>query len=242
MRSNLLCAAVVGGLFSVSASAATLVHDYEFNGNGVTDSAGSVDGALLGDASVSGGYLHLDGDGDYVQLNAPIFPFAPTNDFSVYFAYGGHVAQPGIYTEVVSQDGGNFYVGSDPGGNVRLGDGYGSIPVAFPTGAHDFLVTSSTVNGTRLYIDGSLAFSGGAVMSSFPWGGSATRFGRQFGPHAEFFHGDIDTIRMFTGVATYAEAAAVGGVPEPASWAMMLTGFGLAGMSMRRTRTKLRFA
>jgi len=242
MRLSLLCAAVLGGLSSFSASAATLVHDYEFNGNGVTDAAGGVDGALFGDATVSGGYLHLDGDGDYAQLNAPIFPYAPTNDFSVYFAYSGHPAQPGIYTEVVSQDGGNFYVGSDPSGNIRIGDGYLSVPVAFPIGAHAFLVTSSTVSGTRLYIDGTLAFSGAGVVSSSPGGGSVTRFGRQFGPHAEFFHGDIDAIRMFTGVATYAEAAGAGGVPEPASWAMMLTGFGLAGMAMRRTRAKLRFA
>ncbi len=242
MRLKMLCGPAVAGLLSISASAATLVHDYEFNGSGVTDSAGSVDGALFGDAAVSGGYLHLDGDGDYAQLSTPIFPYAPTNDFSIYFAYSGHTAQPGIYTEVVSQDGGNFYVGSDPAGNIRLGDGYGSIPVVFPLGAHAFLVTSSAVNGTRLYIDGTLAFSGAGVMSSYPWGGSATRFGRQFGPHAEFFRGDIDAIRMFTGVATYAEAAGIGGVPEPASWAMMLAGFGLAGMAMRRTRGKLRFA
>jgi hypothetical protein len=33
-----------------------------------------------------------------------------------------------------------------------------------------------------------------------------------------------------------------GGVPEPASWAMMLGGFGLVGGAMRRRRTAVRFA
>jgi hypothetical protein len=36
---------------------------------------------------------------------------------------------------------------------------------------------------------------------------------------------------------TRAAAAAVGGVPEPASWALMIGGFGMAGASLRRRRT-----
>jgi len=40
---------------------------------------------------------------------------------------------------------------------------------------------------------------------------------------------------------TYA-AAPASNVPEPASWAMMLVGFGLAGTALRRSRTKVRFA
>jgi len=36
--------------------------------------------------------------------------------------------------------------------------------------------------------------------------------------------------------------ASLAAVPEPASWAMMLTGFGLAGMAMRRRRATVSFA
>ena len=36
-------------------------------------------------------------------------------------------------------------------------------------------------------------------------------------------------------------SAATGGIPEPASWALMIAGFGLTGAAMRR-RTKIRFA
>jgi hypothetical protein len=230
-------------LLANTASAADLVHDYEFNGSDVTDSVGGVGGALFGNATVSGGYLHLDGDGDYAQLDSAIFPYAPSTDFSLYFAFTGHNPQ-GDYTEVVSQDGGSFYVGQDPGGNIRIGDGGGSTGIAFPTGAgpHDFLLTNSA-GGSHLYIDGTLVWNAGGYVSSYPYGGSVTRFGRQYGGYGEFFQGDIDAIRLYDGVATYAEASqSVGGVPEPKSWAMLVGGFGMIGATLRSTRRKRAFA
>ncbi len=36
--------------------------------------------------------------------------------------------------------------------------------------------------------------------------------------------------------------SAISAVPEPATWAMMITGFGLAGVAVRRRRTQLAFA
>lgn len=36
--------------------------------------------------------------------------------------------------------------------------------------------------------------------------------------------------------------AAPGGVPEPASWAMMLSGFGMVGTALRRRKAIVRFA
>jgi phage-related tail fiber protein len=225
MRVTLLCAAALAA-FSVPAAAADLVHDYEFNGNAVTDSVGGV-----------------DGDGDYAQLDSAIFPYAPSNDFSLYIAFTGHSPQYN-YTELVSQDGGSFYLGQDPGGNIRIGDGALSVPVAFPTGtgAHGMLLTSSA-SGSHLYIDGSLVWSGGGYTSSYPNPGSITRFGRQYGPYGEYFQGDIDAIRLFIGTAAYAEASgSVGVVPEPPSWAMMLAGFGLAGATLRSNRRNRAFA
>ena len=40
-----------------------------------------------------------------------------------------------------------------------------------------------------------------------------------------------------TGVAFEFDNLAVAGVPEPASWALMIGGFGLAGAGLRRRRT-----
>jgi hypothetical protein len=45
----------------------------------------------------------------------------------------------------------------------------------------------------------------------------------------------FDLSFVFQNVAAK-EIPAVGGVPEPASWAMLITGFGLTGSAMRRRR------
>jgi hypothetical protein len=231
MKKLILAALLTSGV-GASAHAATLTHAYEFN-SGLTaiDSVGSVNGTLFGDASISGGYLHLDGDGDYVEL-ASIFP-SSSIDFSVFFTFAGHNAQ-GNYTEVVSQEGGHFYIGQDPGGTIRLSDAFLNTGVAFPTGGtHSFLLTNSG-SGTQLFIDGASVFtSAGNVGSS---GTGTARFGRQFGGYSEWFQGNIDTIRVFDGVATYAEASSIGNVPEPAAWALMIGGFGAVGAASRRRR------
>lgn len=46
-----------------------------------------------------------------------------------------------------------------------------------------------------------------------------------------------------TGLASYTGSITVApGVPEPASWALMITGFGLVGGAMRRGSTKVSYA
>jgi len=231
------------GMWGGAANAATLTHAYEFDGSAVVDSVGGVNGTLYGDASVSGGYLHLDGNGDYVELG-PIFPSSSTS-FSVFFSFVNHAAQPGIYTEVVSQDGGSFYLGSDPSGNIRVSDAYLGTGVAFPVDgkAHSFLLTNSA-SLSQLFIDGASVCSASGPVASNPGGGSVARFGRQYGPHAEYFQGNIDAILVFDGVATFAEATrgSTSPAPEPSSWLMMVGGFGLLGAAMRRRKTNIAFA
>jgi hypothetical protein len=200
---------------------------------------------LYDNASVSGGYLHLDGSGDYVELGA-IIP-SSTTDFSLYFSFVNHGAQLGTYTEVVSQDGGSFYIGSDPSGYLRVTDAYTSTSVLFPVdgNAHSFLLTN-TAAFSALYIDGGAAiWSTAGPLASSPSPGSVARFGRQYGPHAEYFQGNIDAIRVFDGVATFAEAsrgAGTSAAPEPATWLMMLGGFGMLGATMRRRKASVSFA
>ncbi len=64
--------------------------------------------------------------------------------------------------------------------------------------------------------------AGGALVLDF--GGLNSQFGR-YNYTVEAFS-DADFGQSF-------------GVPEPATWALMLTGFGLAGVSLRRRRTAL---
>lgn len=50
--------------------------------------------------------------------------------------------------------------------------------------------------------------------------------------------GSVDYIRIFDTAVTPGDAGPIptGGVPEPATWAMMIMGFGLAGATLRRRR------
>lgn len=70
---------------------------------------------------------------------------------------------------------------------------------------------------------------------------SITSFGQSYGP----MFGDVDTkLNSSFGelngfVPTFIHAAFIGSViPEPASWMMMIAGFGLIGVNVRRTRSK----
>jgi hypothetical protein len=226
------------------ASAQTLIHDYEFDTASTTrfyDSvAGGTDGSLYNGASVSGGSLHLDGVNDFAQFDSLVFP-AGNTAFSVFFTFENHTVDAGYYAEVVSQDGGSFYIGQI-GSGTRVSDAHGSTSTPFPMdgGRYSYLLTNDGSTAT-LSINGVQVWSDTAVSSTAS-GGSAY-IGRQYSCcYGEFFQGDIDNLRIFSGVTSWEQASNIGGVPEPASWAMMLAGFGLAGASMRAARRKHAFA
>ena len=241
MRGFAVAALAAACVLSGTASAATLIHDYQFD-DGVTDSAGSADGWLGGAATVSGGKLNLAGG--FAGFNDYLLP--SSGAFSLYVSF---VAQPSqyYYTEMVSQGYSGqpgFYLGI-VGNDIRLTDIYaGGIGKPFPKDneAHDMLLT--TGSGTsELFVDGVSVWSAAGNVNPGAMTGAHTVFGGQFGGGWESFLGSMDTVRIFDGVATYSEATAgLGGVPEPASWAMMLSGFGLIGAAMRRRQVAVSFA
>lgn len=246
LRTQLVAAAAATiTAFAGSAGAATLVHAYDFSSSYasggasyISDLVGSADGQLLNGASVSGGALLLDGRDDYVQFASKIVPTGGTA-FSVYLRVQFEQNLSGI-TEIISQGqtgGPGFYVGENGGGGFRLGDFGGSACCVPAQGAfHDLLLTDDA-SGLRFSIDNGTPYVSGSV--AFTAGGGDTRLGRQFFPYDEFFHGRLDSVRIFSGTATYAEATAPlggGGVPEPSSWAMLIVGFIGAGGLLRRQR------
>ncbi len=211
------------------------IHAYEFDSD-VSDSAGSANGTLLGGASVSGGRLTLDGSNDYVQFDSLLVP--STGAYSVFIRLNG-TPNPSGFTEIISQGlsgSEGFYIGTAPGGTIRLTDRIGGTGVMFPLGEAELLFSTSGA-GSSLYVNGSLAFSSG-VRGGFGTGGSNTRFGRQFGGLNEYFAGSIDSIRIYDSVIVPGDVVEpMLAVPEPASWAMLIAGFGLTGAVMRRRRT-----
>lgn len=221
------------------ASAQTLLHEYKFDGTTVADSVGSVDGALFNGATVSGGVLHLDGVDDHADLTAQLIP-TNGDPYSVFISFTTFGPQAHSYNELLSQGssgGPGFYLGAT-GGLIRLTDYFGGgLPgTAFPdSGSHNLLLTTATGLGTFLYLDGVQVFNTPGYLGIGATGNN-TRFGDQFGSYGENFKADVDLARFYSGVASYAQASAIGAVPEPATWAMMILGFGIAGAAMRRRR------
>ncbi len=228
----------IAALLAAAPAAAALTHAYEFSGSGVTDSVGTDDGTLNNGASVSGGMLHLDGIDDSVGFATYLVPTAGAA-FSVFIRVDGQ-PDPGNHTEIISQafSGGGFYIGTAPGGNIRLTDAFTSTGIAFPGGTTDLLLTSGA-GGTKFYIGGTLVFSNAGAPASAA-GGSFTRFGQQFAPYAEYFKGDIDAIRIYDSVILPGDVVEPSGVPEPAAWTLMIAGFGMAGVVGRRQRRWVR--
>ena len=217
---------------ALSGADAALIHYYDFATPGaVFDEVGTSNGLLLGGATVSGNALHLDGSSAYVQFADQLVPTGNAT-YSVLVRASG-TPNPGTFTEIVSQgaSGTGFYIGTRPGGEMRATDYFLSTGFTFPSGVHDYLFSSGP-GGSRFYVDNFLVVNSptqAAITSS----GTATRFGRQFDIYAEYFAGDVSSVRVFDSVEVPAA------VPEPAAWSLLIAGFAAVGAALRRRAARV---
>ena len=229
MKSTILISAWL--LLAAMTNAATILHHYTFDGVTVVDSVGTSNGTLLNGASNSSGRLNLDGNDDYVQFGEHIIP--TTGSFSVAF-FAQELSRAPFVAEIISQGSSGqpgFYIGYDQSHNIRIGDSLPNTGVPFPSDGllHHYAVTAGA--DTRLYIDGSLRGTFGSISTAS--GGTDTRIGNQFaGTGPEFFHGNVDDLRIYNGTLTASEVVSLT-VPEPCSIALFA--FGAVAMSFRRT-------
>jgi hypothetical protein len=233
-----LCVAL--GLLSQTAppvQAATLLHEYLFTTPGaVTDSVGGANGTLFGGASVAGGILSLDGVDDYVEFGSKLVPTG-LNAFSVTLDARQLSRTPGVFVALISQgqSGANgFYIGHNTVGDFRFGDQHTVTGQPYPTDNlfHSFALTSDAL-GTNFYVDGSLIFTSGIQIAATALG-TNTRLGRQFDPFSEFFHGNLDNVRIYSGALTAEEIGGETSVPAPG--ALALFGLGLVGIGFAGRR------
>src|SRR5882724_7522765 len=215
----LVCA---GLLLSVRVFSATPIHHYTFNGPGVVDSVGAVDGALLNGAANVQGMLTLDGVDDYVQFGVPLIPSA--GSFSVAF-FARELSPPSSdRMEMISQGCSycpGFYIGYYPSPVMRVGDEWQNTGISFPSDGlfHHYAVTVDDQQ-TRLYIDGTLMATNRPI--NLTAGGDATRLGMQFQSWGENFHGNIDELWVFSGALTENEVKTLAASNVPASVAGLI--------------------
>lgn len=113
-------------------------------------------------------------------------------------------------------------IGNDVGSQTFLDFPDFTMAAGSTTGIYFNAVSGSPVNYTNGSVVGGIVASDAnlSILSGF---GRGSNFGTDFSP------------RNFNGSITY--TLGTGAVPEPASWALLIAGFGLTGAVARRRRT-----
>jgi hypothetical protein len=143
-----------------------------------------------------------------------------------------------------------FYV--DPSNHLAVYPTSGS-DVGFASGEFRNVVLTVSGSTVAAYIDGGESFS--TTNNVLTIGGDDLVFFADnvfSGGQGEWSSGSIAALRVYDGVLSAEEIATLNGdpfvdpevpaVPEPASWAMMIAGFGLVGGAMRRRSPRIDFA
>jgi hypothetical protein len=107
------------------------------------------------------------------------------------------------------------------------GTGSGSISTSFSSDLNKIVLTDLIINGTSYPITGT---SSGQIATV------------GFVPITAFALNSIRVIGYSVGAGGFSGTATFTAVPEAATWAMMLVGFGALGLTMRRRRVQVSFA
>lgn len=161
------------------------------------------------------------------------FTAANTGNLEAYFAFDGAGFDNLLGLEINGVDSGQLVFPNNvtpPGsyhnfGPVNAGDTLTFYIKVLNTG--NFFYSDTSRNGDGINHVYSTAYGGGDF---------GIPAGTYVGFEDIFGGGDLDYEDL---AFVFVNVRAVGGVPEPAQWAMLLTGFGLAGAAMRR-RQKVR--
>ncbi len=192
--------------------------NYTGYANFASTGGGTTDLVANGDFSIacSGSCVDLDGSpgpGELTSLNSFAFN---TGDFvRLTFDIGGSQRRSGSDSFLAGFDFGSAVMIDDYGFNFS-----GTDQIVIPSTNTSNITTSSTVAFDAPFFTRSIFFTAGSAGSlNFKFGSSSAD---NVGPL-------LDNVSLSIGAP----------VPEPATWAMMIFGFGLVGSALRRNRKSL---
>lgn len=257
-------AAAVVSLSASGADAATLVANYLFNGN-LHSSVGGAPDLVAVDPTSSNSFVTDTVHGSSRTVYAVNGQRFPTSDqggltfdgtglltsdsYSVALTFE-FLAGDGAWRRIVDvqdrQSDNGFYV--DPSNHLNVFPITGSS-AQFLGGVYRNVVLTVGVGGdVNAYIDGGSSLHASTSIMNLGPNKSIGLFIDNVvaGGQGEWYPSRIAVASFYNGVLTADEAARIngdpthppgsGGVPEPASWALMIMGFGAAGSALRRRR------
>ena len=214
---------------SSSASAASLLYrsDLAATGGGTDYLGAAISASSFAVTSTTSDLTAFNlSDYDVVVYSNQDFslPGGDLTKLNAYIASGGKVIF-NDWTQTAAFDGQMTYTGNNNQGSITLGP-------QFSAGIVGPLSVTNTGWGTFAM---GMAAAGGTVAATFGNGDAAIVVG----------HGGKTIVNGFLSDTVHSqqlyanELAGLGGaVPEPATWAMMIAGFGLVGATLRDTRRK----
>lgn len=130
---------------------------------------------------------------EWIEFYSGIIP--SEGDFTVEL-WMYHINTNANFEEILAQGtaGNAFYIGHDENNNFRIGDGWSSTGVDFPSGNWHNITVVKDANNTYLYIDGDRVNNVGAIPN--PNEENHFRIGRQYGGAWEYWNGYIDEVRI----------------------------------------------
>jgi hypothetical protein len=252
---KVLAALFVLTLFTAISSGA-MVHRYSFTSD-ASDSIGTANGALMGDASISSGAVQLDGDGDYVNLpggaiaingfSSITFEAWWTHDdqdsWQRVFDFGagldGSGGQCVFFTPTSGNNTNRLAISNDKpsytGGGEEQAEGSGKLA----TGSYHMAGVVDVTNGQlRYYLNGSPVDSVTLTKTISGLSNDYALLGRAL-YNDPYLDGSIDEFRIYNTALTNGEVLASFNagpdVPEPATMSLLALG-GLCVLRRRRRR------
>jgi hypothetical protein len=265
---RLVAAAALAALLpALPAPAATLVGSYGFN-NSLTSSVPGGSALTLIDPAGKSGFSTDTVFGQQRTVFNFLGSSLPAEQSGLSFNTNGVLA-PEIYSVALTfkfnERNGNyrrimdvsgrtsdngFYV--DTSNNLSVFPTSGSN-VNFLSGSYRNVVLTVGGGKASAFVDGGSSFSSTTPVMNLTNGPGLLTFfadNNVGGAQHEWSSGSIAALRIYNGVLSADEIAelnkvpfvATAAVPEPATWAMMLAGFGLVGGTLRSRRNTLAFA